>query len=85
MIIRQTTLDLRHLFLTETDLAGARAGIADSEDGNRVPFTTVALGATRAMANDAFEQRAAEDVGGVGEARGKAVAFLYELQLFHYT
>jgi hypothetical protein len=60
------------------------AGIADSEDGNRVTFATIALGATGAVANDALEQRATEDAGGIGEARGKAVAFTGELRLFHY-
>jgi hypothetical protein len=44
LIIRQTTLYLRHLFFAETDLAGARSGIADGEDRNRVPFAAVALG-----------------------------------------
>ena len=34
--------------------------------------------------NDAFEQGSAEDVAGVGEARGKAVAFADSLRLFHY-
>jgi hypothetical protein len=60
------------------------AGIADCEDGNGVTFTAVALGATGAVADDAFEQGAAENVGGVGESRSKAIALAGNLGLFHY-
>ena len=68
----------------EADLARASAGIADREDGYGVTFATDALGAAGAVANDAFEQGSAEDVAGVGEARGKAVAFAGRVLLFHY-
>ena len=84
LIIRQTTLHLRDLFLTEADLASASAGIADCEDGNGVTFAAVALGTAGAVTDDAFEQRAAENVGGVGESRGKAIALAGNRRLFHY-
>jgi len=84
LIIRQTTLYLRDLLLTEADLARALAGIADREDRNRVTFATVALGAAGAVADDAFEQGAAENVAGVGEARGEAIASANYLRLVHY-
>jgi hypothetical protein len=84
LIIRQTTLHLRDLFLAEADLSRALARVSDSEDGNGVTFTTVALRAAGAVADDALEQGAAKNVGGVGESRGKAVNFAAELRPFHY-
>jgi hypothetical protein len=78
LIIRQTTLHLRDLLFTEADLAGAWPGIADGEDRNWVTFAAVALGATGAVADDALEQGAAENVAGVGEMGSKAVAFAGE-------
>jgi hypothetical protein len=47
-------------------------------------FTTSALEAAGTVADDAFEQGAAENVGGAGTARGKAIALASELRLFHY-
>jgi len=49
-----------------------------------VTLATVAPGAAGAVANDALEQGAAENVAGVGKARGKAIAFTGSLRLFHY-
>jgi hypothetical protein len=79
LIIRQTTFDLRDLLLTEADLARALTRIADREDSNGVTFATVALGTAGAVADDAFKQGAAENVGGVGETRSQAVAFAEDL------
>jgi hypothetical protein len=84
LIIRQTTFDLRDLLLTEADLSRALAGVSDCEDGNGVTFAAVALRAAGAVADDAFEQGAAENVGGVGESRSEAIAFVGELFMFHY-
>ena len=84
MIIRQATLHLGDLFLTEADLARALAGIADREDGNGMTFAAVALGTAGAVADDAIEQGAAKNVAGVGKTRDKAVAFAGDLRLFHY-
>jgi hypothetical protein len=72
------------LLFAETDLARALAGIADREDRHGVTFAAVALGAAGAVADDALEQGAAENAGGVGEARGKAVAPVGNLLMFHY-
>lgn len=46
-------------------------------------FATVAFGAAGAVVDDAIEQGAAEDVAGIGEARGKAVTFVGNRRLFH--
>ena len=66
------------------DLSGATAGIADGEDRDGMTFATSALEAAGTVADDALEQGAAENVGGAGKARGKAVALASGLQLFHY-
>jgi hypothetical protein len=79
LIIRETTPHLRDLLFTKADLARALAGIADRQDRNGVTFATVALGTAGAVADDAFEQGAAENVAGIGEMRGKAVAFAGDL------
>jgi len=72
------------LFLTEADLARAPAGITDRENGYGVTFAAVACGAAGAVANDTPEQGSAEDVSGVGQARGEAVAPADSRRLFHY-
>jgi hypothetical protein len=83
LIIRQTALHLGDLLFTEADLADALPGIADGEDRNGVTFAAVALGATGAVADDALEQRAAENVAGVREVRSKAVALADDRGVFH--
>jgi len=75
VVVRQTPLYIRNLLLAEADLACDFAGIADREDGHRMTFAPVAFGAAGAVADDALEQRAAEEMGGIGKARDKAVAF----------
>jgi hypothetical protein len=67
VIVLQTTLHMRNLFLAEADLARASAGITNSQDGYRVTLAAVALGAAGAVTDDAFEQGAAEEVSGFGE------------------
>ena len=76
-------LHIGDLVLTEADLARAFAGITDREDRDGVTFAAVAPGAAGAVTDDALEQGAAQDVAGVGEARGKAIAFADRLRLFH--
>jgi hypothetical protein len=72
------------LILTETDLADASAGIADSENRYGMSFAAIALGTARAVTDDSLEQGAAEDVLGAGEARGEAIAFKKRGWLIHY-
>ena len=72
------------LIFTETDLADARAGIADGENRYGMSFAAIALGTARAMPDDSLEQGAAEDVLGAGEARGEAVALTKSGFLIHY-
>ena len=84
LIIRQRTLHITDLLPAQADLSGTSAGIADSEDGDGVAFTASALEAAGTVADDAFEQGAAEQVGGGGEARGEAIALASDLLLFHY-
>jgi hypothetical protein len=55
LIIRQTTLYMSNLLFAEADLASASTGIADGEHRYGMPFTTLALGAARAMTNDSLE------------------------------
>ena len=74
--VGQTTFYMRDLILTETDLADARAGIADGENRYGMSFAAIALGAARAMPDDPLKQGTAEDVLGAGEARGEAIAFM---------
>lgn len=84
MIIRQRTLDLTDLLVAQADLSGATAGITDGEDRDGVTIAASALEAAGTVVDDAVEQGAAENAGGVGKARGKAVAFAGYLRLFHY-
>ena len=72
------------LIFTETDLADARAGIADGENRYGMSFAAIALGTARAMPDDSLEQGAAEDVLGAGEARGEAIAFTKSGYMIHY-
>ena len=62
------------LILTETDLADARAGIADGENRYGMSFAAIALGTARAVPDGPLEQGAAEDVLGAGEAGGEEIA-----------
>jgi hypothetical protein len=55
LIVGQTTLHMSNLVFAETDLASASTGIGDRENRYGMPFTTVALGAARAMTNDPLE------------------------------
>ena len=64
-------------------MAGATAGIADGENRHGMSLAAVALGAAAAMADEALEQGAAEEVLGLGEASGEAVEFAGKLLLFH--
>ena len=75
LIIGQTTFYISDLFLTETDLADAGAGITDSENRHGMSFTTGAFGAVGAVPDNPWEERAAKDVPGIGERRGEAIAF----------
>ena len=74
---------MRNLVLTEADLTCASPRIADRENGYGMTFAAVAHGTAGAVADDAIEQGATEDVGGVGEARGQEVAPAGECLLFH--
>jgi len=47
-------------------------------------FAPSALEAAGTVADEAFEQGAAENVGGAGKTRGKAVNLASDLLLFHY-
>ena len=73
------------LFLAETDLARASAGIADGENGNRMSFATVALGAALGVTDDSSEEGAAEDVRGTGKTRDEAIAIADGGFVFHYN
>jgi len=64
------------LFLAETDLARASAGIADGEHHDRMSFATVALGAAFGVTDDSLEEGAAEDVRGAGKTRDEAIAIV---------
>ena len=63
------------LFLTETDLADAGAGVADGENRHRMSFTTVTFGAVGAVPDNPLEEGAAKDLAGIGERGGEAIAF----------
>jgi len=63
------------LFLPETDLADTRAGVADGENRHGMSFTTVTFGAVGAVPDNPLEERAANDVSGIGKRRGEAIAF----------
>lgn len=76
-------LHITDLLPAQADLPGASAGIADGEDRDWMTFTASALEAAGTVADDAFEQGAAENVGGAGKARGQAVAALDSCTLMH--
>jgi len=72
------------LIFAETDLADARAGVTDGENGHRMPFTTLAFGTAGAVTDDTLEEGAAEDVPGAGEGGGEAIAFADGCLVIHY-
>jgi len=72
------------LLVRQTDVTNDTAGIADGEDGDRMAFAAGAFGAAGAMADGALEQRAAQDLAGLGEAVEEAVALLNDPLLIHY-
>jgi hypothetical protein len=72
------------LVLAEADLARTPTRIADSENPDEMSFTTVAFWAACTVTNDSLEQRAAEDILGVGKRRGEAIALVDSSVMFHY-
>ena len=70
-IVAQPLFDDGFLFGAEADLLGAAAGIGDGQHGDEMAFAAGTDGATRAMADAALEQGAAEEVGGGGEGGGE--------------
>jgi hypothetical protein len=83
-VVGQTTPHIGDLLLREADLTNDAAGIADGEDGDRMAFAAGACGAAGAMADDALEQGATEDLAGLGETSEEAVALLNTLLLLHH-
>jgi hypothetical protein len=75
LVAGQTTLDMSDLILTETDLADTRAGITNGQNRHGMSFTTVTFGAVGAVPDNPLEERAANDVSGIGKRRGEAIAF----------
>ena len=83
VIVLQTLLYMGGLFLAETDLMHAAAGITNSENGDRMSTAAFAVLATLAVADGAVQQRAAQDVTGFGKPGQKAVALADDLLLIH--
>ncbi len=71
MVIAQPLLDDWLLFGAEAELLGAPARITDRQHPYGMAFSVGAHGTAGAMANDAAEQRAADDLGGEREGRGE--------------
>ena len=68
----------------EADLTNDAAGIAGGEHGDGVAFAAGAFGTAGAMADDAQEQGAAEDLAGLGELSEKALAPLDDPLMIHH-
>jgi hypothetical protein len=83
-VIDQAAPHMSDFLWREADLTNDAAGIADSEHGDGVAFAAGAFGAAGAMADDAMEQGAAEDLAGLGEAGEEAVALADDLFLLHH-
>jgi hypothetical protein len=62
LIVVQPALHLFDLLLTQADLTSTFARIGNRQNPERMPFATSALCATAAMADDAVDERAAEDL-----------------------
>ena len=84
LVVGQTTPHESDLLLRETDLANDAAGIADGEDRDRMALAAGAFRAAGAMADGALEQRAAEDLAGLGEMGEEAVTPADDLLMIHY-
>ncbi len=69
---------------TEANLARTPTGIADSENPYGMSFATVAFRTACTVTDDSLEQRAAEDVSGVGKTRGESIALAGSRVMFHY-
>lgn len=74
---------MRNLILGETDLANDAAGVANGENSDGVTLATGALGAAGAVADGALEQRAAEDIAGIGKTGEESAAALDDPLLIH--
>ena len=71
MVVAQPLVDDRLLFGAEAKLLGAPARITNRQYPDRVAFSVGADSTTSAMANDAAEQGAADDLGGEREVCGE--------------
>jgi hypothetical protein len=83
LVVAQPLAHLRNLFAIDAELAGATTGIADGEHGLGMSFAAGALGAVAAVAGDALEQGAAQQLAGDGEVGEKSVACLQSLFMYH--
>jgi len=68
----------------KTNLPNDPARVADGEDGDGMAFAAGAFGAAGAMANDALEQGATEDVAGLREAGEEALSVADGLLMIHH-
>jgi hypothetical protein len=83
VIIAQPLLDDGLLFGAEAELLGAPTRIADRQNPDRVARSAGANGAAGAMANNATEQRATDDLGGERKGRGEFGTLAEEGLLIH--
>jgi len=84
LIFGQTASHFSNLFLAETDLTDAPAGISDGENRNGMALSTITLGAARAVTYDPLEERPAKDITGIRKGRGEAITLSKNGFLIHY-
>ena len=83
MVVAQPLFDDGLLFGAEAELLGAPARITDCQHPYGMALSVGAHGTAGAMANDAAEQRAADDLGGEREGRGEFGTLAESLFLIH--
>jgi hypothetical protein len=83
VVVAQPLLDDRLLFGAKAELSGAAARITHCQNPDGVALTFRTDGTTGAMADEAMEQRAADDLGSEWEGRGEFGAPAKDRFLIH--
>ena len=83
LIIAQPLAHLGNQFGTDTELAGAAAGITDGQNGLRMSLTTSALRAAAGMTGGALDERTTQDFARGGEAFEEPFTSLNGLLMCH--
>jgi hypothetical protein len=75
LVILQLPLYLGDLFAPQTDVSEPTSGISNRQHRDRMPLSALTLEAPLAVTDDPLQQRAAQNVGQVGEVANQLHLF----------